>query len=285
MAQIARETQELVRRIARDVSGRAGAGRTPAELSAATTLLLVSLESGSTTLGIAGPPLEAELPLDEEVPAQTAVQAIGVLGQALDGAAREEAPLPTLSPPVVRSLDRWLGAFEGYRSLQVSLVARDVPTHEVRLSPAVARHMLRRKMAVPADRVREPTARTVEGELYAVNLHTGRYRVEDDLGHSIQLVVPEDLFDGAGELLDRRVRAVGRAQVDEDGLITELQVSDIELVADDDGLGSAFFDRGAELEERLRHAQVVDVDDLAMSDLTDDEATAFWAAIEEARGR
>ncbi len=43
LGQVAEHTQELVLRIARGLSGREGAGRTPAPLRAATRLLLVGI--------------------------------------------------------------------------------------------------------------------------------------------------------------------------------------------------------------------------------------------------
>lgn len=282
MAQVADATQELVVRLARGLSGRSGAGRTPGALAADLRLNLVSIGPGSTMLDIAGPPLEAELDLGGDVDPPAAVQALELLSRALKGTARDDVPLPLLSRPAAESLDRWLSAFQPYEEIAAT-VGRGTEKQEVRLAPQSARQTLHRKVNPPSDRVDEKVVRRVEGELYAVNLHSGRFRVEDDLGHSIQLVVPGDLATGAGRLLGNRIRAVGQVDLDEVGAIRELTVNAIDAAPEDDSLPESL-DREAELEDRLEQAAAIAPADLAMDDLEDEEAEAFWRAIEEARG-
>src|SRR5215217_6519323 len=60
LAQIARETQQTVRRLGRALVARPGPGRATSAIEQATELSLVGLAKGSTILEIAGPDISAD---------------------------------------------------------------------------------------------------------------------------------------------------------------------------------------------------------------------------------
>lgn len=285
LADIARRTQELLVRIGRSLTGREGVGRTPADVREATRLTLIALGSGSTSLEIAGPPVEPRLDLGEQAPPDVTGQSMDALGDALEALGTEEAPSIGLSEAVADSLDSWLGTFEGYEALSASVQEDAGRSWSVTLSPVVTRTRLRQRRASSSG-ARESTARQVEGELYAVNFRSGYYRLEDDIGNSIALRVTPPRNEWAGALVGHRVRAVGDATLDQDGLIRELSVTELRRAN-----GESFEFAGGELREqddvqqRLESApRIALVEELQLEGLTDDEADAFWAAIEEARG-
>ncbi len=284
LGQIAERTQTLVLRIARGLSGREGAGRTPAPLRAATRLLLVALGAGSTTLDVAGPPLQAELDLGDDVPSNVTEQSLDVLAGALSAAAYPDAPVPAgLSTSAGDTLDALLADLSAYRRVDVT-VKRARSIQHIMLVPPQARETLETKRTSPADLSGATTARVVEGILYAVDLHSGRFRVEDDLGNSISLRVPTELMEGVEGLLARRVRAAGTARVSRDGRLLDVVVTDLAGAPEISGLEPLPFWHNADLEAALRQRPPVrSIDDLEIADLTDEEADGFWAAIDGRR--
>jgi hypothetical protein len=119
------------------------------------------------------------------------------------------------------------------------------------------------------------------GKLYALNLRTGTFKIEDDLGHSIPLIVPEDVRADASQLIGRRVRAIGSASLDERHRLHSFTVSTLEETPE-------YFFRQSEFFER--HDLVVPPRPIANSelergvipDLSDDEIAEFMMAIDEA---
>lgn len=122
LAGIAQRAQELVSRLARELSGRSGAGRTPDELRDLGRLLLVGLRGGSTTLEIAGPELQPELDLSADVPGDAGTQALerfGLVLEALTGP--DPTLLPGLDPPAARSASDLVGVLAPYPEVDVVL--------------------------------------------------------------------------------------------------------------------------------------------------------------------
>lgn len=285
-ARLAQHTQTLVQRVARALSGREGPGRTPETLQAATQLMLVGLRPGSTTLDIAGPPLQAELDLGDEIEPNVMVQTIQVLGTALEGVAHHDANLPDIAPSAVDTLSSWLVGLSSYDRVEVEVKeSPHRPPRRVDFVPEAAHALLEQKRSSLEPHKTKQPSRVVEGELYAVNLHTGRFSLQDDLGHTIYLSVPTTLREGIERLLGQRAQATGLAVLDESGGIKELHVEELNSAPGVQGLDADAFWRVHELGSMLNQATpLASIDELAMDDLTDEEAERFWEAIDDRRG-
>lgn len=280
LAGIAQTVQDLVSRLAREVSGRSGAGRTPDELSDMSRLLLVGLRAGSTTLEIAGPEVDMELDLGRDIPADAGTQALERFALVLESVAAPKPALPPdLDSPAARSASELLEALAPYPQVDVELEAAG-RRHQVRLRPTAIAAALRQDD--PAAETTEPYAvsRTVAGVLYALNLHTGRFQVEDDLGATIDLSVPPALRPGALRLVDQRVVATGVAQ-STGGRLRLVEVTGIEPAGELPGIDADAFRRPANLADLLRAATpLASLDDLVVEGLTDAEALAFLTALD-----
>lgn len=136
-----------------------------------------------------------------------------------------------------------------------------------------------RKDRLPADELAtEGTLETVEGTLYALNLRTGQYRLEDDAGHSIfvQIELPTD---DVRPLIDQRVRASGAIRHDSQGRphLTAQELRSSEGVA---GLDRDAFFASHELESLVATVEPLEaLQGLAINDVSDDEADAFLIAL------
>lgn len=278
LAEIAERTQDLTLRMARGLSGRAKAGRTPDQLAGAVRLMLVGLSEGSTTLDIAWPPLTAELDLGDGVPETVTTQTFQMLVDTID-ALSNDGDLPELSEPAYDAVESWLDALTAYPEVEVSSAVSDGNGHGVVLQPREARRRMPDKRAATVTDAPVAPTRSVEGELYAVNLRTGRYGVEDDLGRSIPLDVPDDLRQQVADRLGDRIRATGPAKLTTAGLIEVLHVEELRPPASW-AEADRTFRRADDLATQLAGIEpIASTDDLAMDDLTDEEADAFWAAL------
>lgn len=131
----------------------------------------------------------------------------------------------------------------------------------------------------PAERT---PSRTVEGVLYDVNLHTGRYVIEDDMGHAIALETSIFTRDHIAPLLGRRVRAEGTPRPDESGRLQAIEVTALTRAPDVEGLDPERFWRNVELDELLAGAEPLEsLDELRIHGLTAEEGDAFLRAIRE----
>lgn len=271
LAQIADETQQLVRRLARSLTDRGGPGRTPTPIEEVTKLFLVGIHQGSTTLDIAGPRVQ-QLPLFDDI----GTEAIATMLDGLEALATDDQLPAAFDELSVRSLDRWLEAI-GTAAAEAELATELDPGSRrvVRVEPNAARAALSHRSSPerPA-----PSPRAVEGRLYAVNLETGRYAIRDDAGHSISLTgegYPSDLVE---RLVGQRVQAQGAAHFDDSGRL-QLDLEDLRLAPPLEGVDSEQFFRNVELDELLRgKAPLESLDDLVIEGLTDDEIEAFLAA-------
>lgn len=281
---LAQHTQKLVLRIGRGLSGRDGAGRTPDDLQAATQLTLVGLGAGSTIVEIAGPTREPELDLGEDVEPNVTVQALRRLQESLGAVGDAGVALPALSSVAAESLDRWLAVVASYEEVTVSLYDGRGRSTSVSLSPTSARSRLAETFKSSEGGEPEVAAREIEGELYAVDLHSGRFGVEDDMGNHIPLRVTEVPAQKVRDLLGRRVQAIGDAILDEEGRIKHLTVVELEATRGRSSKLAPNVRDADDLQQRLHSATpITSVDDLVMTDLPDDEAEAFWEAIEHGR--
>ncbi|MGH8900917.1 MAG: hypothetical protein ACRDYA_04355 [Egibacteraceae bacterium] len=275
LARIADETQQLVRRLARSLTDRGGPGRTPTSIEEATSLWLVGIHQGSTTLDIAGPRVQ-QLPL--ELFEDIGSEAIGTMLDGLEALATENQLPAAFDERSVQSLDGWLESV-GTAAAEVELSAElgSRQRRVVRVEPNAARAVLSHRSSPERERP-APSPQSVEGRLYAVNLETGRYAIRDDAGYSISLTgegYPSDLVEG---LVGQRVRAQGTAHFD-DSRRLQLDLEDLRPVPPLEGVDSEKFFRNVELDELLRGKTPLEPQgDLVIEGLTDDEIEAFLAA-------
>ncbi|HUP70812.1 MAG TPA: hypothetical protein VM142_13505 [Acidimicrobiales bacterium] len=280
LAKIAAETQVLVRRLARSITDRSGPGRTPAHLEELTQLLLVGIHGGSTVLEIAGPQMEAQLDLGE-VALDAGAQAVEALLDGID-AIRRGGSLPGPYDDItIRSLDAWL-ATVGETAGEFEIEAT-VANREWRIPRTVvegAREALVRP--APPSSAQPARSQVVEGVLYDANLHTGRYVIEDDMGHAIALETSIFTSEHVAPLLGQRVRAEGTPRLDEGGRLQAIEASVLLPATEIEGLDSEAFWRNIELDELLSDAEPLQaLEDLRISGLTEEEGDAFLRVISE----
>lgn len=191
LARLAAKTQGLVTSLARGGTGQRFRGRPAAALTRATRLFLTGIHHGSTVVQLVGAPLD-EAPLDaEEMPPRLGDYAIGLLAYSLEVLSTPEnlaQGLPAeLDQESVRDLADWLRELRAFTEVSVRAVAAS-RRWAVSLEPSAAVIALNR---LSRDRGRDRLGQlhAVQGTLFAANLHTGRFAIEDDMGHTIGLTV------------------------------------------------------------------------------------------------
>lgn len=278
LSAVARGAQLLVTRLARAGEGRGGVGRSPRKLSEDIRLMFVGIEPGSTQLLIAAPPREPQLDLGPAFE-QMVEQALAALADGVDAAANGEALPEAFDDLSRRALGEWLDAIaqaSGETEMESRIGGRPPKTVRFRPSQAVAS-----VQGATADRQSLPPVE-VEGVLYAVNLHTGRYVIEDDMGSSINLLTSMFTGEQVAPLLGRRVKAGGNPEYDDGGRLKEIDVLSLTPAPSLEGFDSDRFRRGVELEELLEGVEPIQsVDDLAIDDLTEAEIDAFVRSLAE----
>ncbi len=280
LARIATETQLLVRRLARSITDRGGPGRTPTHLEEQSQLLLVGIHDGSTVLEIAGPELEAQLDLGT-LPPDAGSQALAAFLDGVDALAHGH-PLPDPFDDIAsRSMDNWLGALASAASeFEIDAEAAEREWHLPRTSLESAREVLVQSRAAATGL--PPDSRVVEGILYAVNLHTGRYSIEDDIGHVITLETSIFTSEDIAPLLGRRVRAEGVPRYDDAGRLQVVEATQLSPGPEIEGFDNEGFWRHVELEELLHdHQPLESMEELAIPGLTEEEIAEFIKAIQE----
>lgn len=280
IARIAQDTQELIRRLARGISGRGGPGRTPKDLERLTDLLLVGLHEGSTVIEIEAPAAQAEFELPDVQP-DIGVQAIDALMKGLDAAINRQ-PLPhTFSEPALAGLRQWFVSLGNYS--EVALDAQTKGHRTVTFVPANARESL---FEGPLE-LEEPLIldeRAIEGVLYAVNLHSHTYSIEDDAGRSIRCTLSEEP-ENIGQLLGHRVRAEGVSSVDDEGRIEHFDVRLVRLAETPSQLNRDRFFRKVDVEQLIaENVPVSQLASLEIEGLTEDESAAFLSALSDGYG-
>jgi hypothetical protein len=281
LARIAHETQTLVRRLARSLDERSGAGRTPDAIDEMTELMLVEIHPGSTTLEVAGPTREPELNLGIQRSDDIGTRALDSFISGLDAIMQRE-PLPDAFDDIcTRSLQDWLAAMAASTSdLRLEASIGDHAARSIQLAPAVARAELVRRRATQSMPI-APT-QVVEGRLYAVDIDSGRYRIRDDAGNSIRVVTSGLSADHVAQLLDQQVRAEGHARLDEQGRLTTIEVTGLSPAPDVEGLDTASFFTGIELDRLLAETRPLDsVSELAIPGITDDEVADMLATLQD----
>lgn len=277
---VAERAQRLANRLARAEEGRGGPGRSPDRIAGGVRLLFTGIEISSTKLLIAGPPREAQLdlgPLGEEAVERVFLQIVEGLEAAAGGRELPES-YDDLSR---RALAEWLDALAA-AAPEVEVTAR-VGAREpkpVRFNPATARAFIEEPTSSPV-----PPAISVEGVLYALNLRTGRYRIEDDMGSTIDLVTSLFTSEQIAPLVGGRVAASGSAVYDDRGRIKEVDATTIAPAPGIDGLDPGRFWRAVEMEELLMNSGPIESwDELLIPGLSVEDGDAYLRVLGDAPG-
>lgn len=276
LARIADETQQLVHRLGRSLAGQSGPGRSATFVEEATKLTFVGIQRGSTLLQIAGPVVDPELFTDDSVPPPIGVQAVELVVDGLQALDANQALPPAFDDPSTGTLRSWLGALASVSESVVVSGASPGRSRTCRIDPRATGER------VPVGEPTLPLPRdvTVEGVLYAVNLHTGRYHIEDDAGNKISLVLDAVNPDDIGPLVNRRVRAEGLATRDATRRIQLVTANSIAL-APDDPTGIETPQGSLTLGELLSGVEPIGSTDELVIELGAEEAAAFLAALDE----
>jgi hypothetical protein len=281
LAKVAEQTQRVVTRIARGMIDDRASGRPRHNISDATTLSLIGLRSGSTVLDIALPVGAAGTLMAEDMPQELGEMALTVLAESLEelGENDSEPILPVgVDDKAAEDIDDWLRVLRTYTHININAQLSRGTIHAAFI-PQEARARLRRATRQPSLPYVSADNQALTGKLYALNLRTGTFTIEDDARHSIRLTVPEDLRDEAAHLVNTRVRAFGRASLDDRHRLITFNVAALEQVPDlvDQ---KAFFER----HDLVVPPRGLDQGDLAegvITDLSDDEIAAFMGALED----
>jgi len=112
----------------------------------------------------------------------------------------------------------------------------------------------------------------VEGTLYALNLHTGRYVIQDDAGTSVAVHAKGVTPGQVASLLGHRVSVSGTGRFDPSGRVKDIEVESIGPAAEIKGFDPDAFEHEVELDELLRGVSPIgSVDELVIEGLTEDE--------------
>ncbi|MFP3906964.1 MAG: hypothetical protein ACLFRV_14575 [Acidimicrobiales bacterium] len=239
--------------------------------------MLVSIEPGSTQLLIAGPAHDPQLELGpgyEELVDRTLAQ----ITSGLDASARGDDLPIEFDELARRAMLEWLQAL-GDAAPEVEVESRvgGRASQLVRFRPSEARSHL---ISQPAGDELPPPPVEIEGVLYSVNLHTGHYRIEDDIGSSIDLTSDELDSETIGALLGKRVRATGVASRDERGRIKDVKATSLAPGVEVAGLDpSQYWDDAATSARILQAEPLSSLSELSIDGVADDEIDEFLKAI------
>lgn len=269
LAEVAEHVQMEILRLARAHVDRDRAGRTPDDLVALTRLSLAGIDPGSTELTVRGPARESALNITD-MPEDLGSMAIRDFLDAF-AAVQERRPLPqAFEGPASESLDELLRALDDVPIVVVKDVQglADAP-NRVEFRPRETRELFlsQRSQAQPTER-----GLVLVGTLFAVNLHTGQYQIEDDAGNKSRCDVETMSAEVMGPLLGKRVRARGIGRWDRKGRFQRLDVENIEL-AEHEQLALEGWPRSVSTEEVLATAAGPEaLESYALEDLQPGEA-------------
>ncbi|QIK66284.1 hypothetical protein G7072_07915 [Nocardioides sp. HDW12B] len=275
-----------MRQIVGNLVGQRRPGAPAKAVLEASQLRLVGLRAGSTILEIAGASpdaglLEFDIPTDlTEITFDMLMDGLGALVSASD---EEPAELPVgFDDRLMGDFDVWLRSMRRYESVALeSHVGGRVK--QAASNPEAARARLKGVSPQPVMPFVSPSQQALEGKLYALNLNTGSFHVEDDAGHKIRTVLSPESRNSASLLVSRRVRAIGKPDLDEAGRIRSFQVDVIGPAPDLEGLSEqkSFFDVH-ELEIKPPPGDSGSIKEWAIGGLSDGEADDFMSALAEA---
>jgi hypothetical protein len=281
LAKVASSTQKFLRQIAGNLVGQRGPGAPRKGVIEASSLRLVGLKPGSTILEIAGADIASHA-LDYDIPTDLTELSFDMLVGGLSAISSDD-PQPDLpvgfDKQLVDDLDDWLKSVRQYKSVALEAQVRS-KTKVVKTVPRRARARLHNLSPQPVLPFVSPTEQALEGKLYALNLNTGSFSIEDDAGHKIRTNLPPELRSDAAVLINRRVRAIGKPELDESGRIKVFAVSSLGPAPDLAGLSEqkGFFDPH-ELDVKPPAGESGSLDEWAIGELSDEEADDFMDAL------
>lgn len=279
LGRLADETQALVRRLARGLVGQRGPGRASFQIERSTALTLVGLHAGSTVLEIAGP-VEAEDALDfGNMPLDLGDRALIMFLEGMSALGSADPELPVgYDAAAVNDLQAWLRSVRGYKTVELDSDIRGRRL-SASIEPAKARRTVRGLQPQPSMPYVSPTEQALEGTLYALNMHTGTYSIKDDSQHTIRLKLPSEIREEAAQLINQRVRAIGRPEMDDSHRLTAFTAYQLIPAPDLAVLHQQgrFFERhdlvaGATADDRTLNEWVIE-------DLSDEEVDGFLSAL------
>lgn len=285
LARIATATQKFVHQIAGNLVGQRGPGAQRKAVSDASSLRLVGLKPGSTILEIAGAEIDQDV-LDYDIPTDLTALTFDALVSGLVAISDDDphAELPVgFDRRLVDDLDAWLRSVRQYESVALeSHVGSKTTT--VTTVPRSARARLQSLSPQPVLPYVSPTEQALEGKLYALNLNTGTFSIEDDAGHKIRTNVSAEHRSAAALLINRRVRAIGKPELDEDNRLRAFAVSSLGPAPDLAGLSmqKGFFEPH-ELDVRPPAGEGGSLDEWAIGGLSELEADDFMDALNALR--
>jgi hypothetical protein len=243
-------------------------------------LSLVGLGAGSTVLDIALPEAADDQLSADDMPQDLGEMALTAFVESL-AVLHDDESQPVLPVGVddkaANEVDGWLRVLSSYSQVEVSAQLGREAVQHFAIAPKDARNKLKRASGQPVLPYISADNQSLTGRLYALNLRTGTFRIEDDARHSIQLTVPEDVRTEAAQLVNTRVRAIGRAALDRRHRLAAFSVTALEQVPDlPDQV--EFFKRH-ELVQPPRAIKEQDLTRGVITDVTDDEIASFMAAL------
>ncbi|HKY48627.1 MAG TPA: hypothetical protein VJQ79_11675 [Acidimicrobiia bacterium] len=231
-----------------------------------TRLFAVAIRAGSAVLELEAPALTGQLPL-----ADVGLEAFDLLEDALEAAGQGRS-LP-------EGVDDWsrekIGAFleelVDYQRVTIEY-RRGAAVREVSVAPVSALDAFRPARGLPSG-----TSTELNGLLYEVNIKSGSFRLEDDLGriHYLKFDTSGENLDRVRELIGRRVNAQGTMSLDA-GRNERFEATKLSLA--EPLPQHSFFDFDVDAVLR-RTGPVVSVQSLAIEEFDEDEADGFWRAI------
>jgi len=270
LANIARTVQDAVNQIARSLNDRTGPGRPPEYLRKLSALEAVGIDRGSAVLEIEAPHDMEQFPIefDEE---DAGVQAVELFVASLDALARNDQPPREIGMPARKSIGRFLHAVEEHEQVEVacSVGSDQMATQFV---PRLVGEVPSNQDVAP-----EPITSEIVGKLYAVDLENHVYKIRDELGRMQRIRVGEELDARklARSLIGELVSVSGEMEGTESDQITATAIKRV-------------FSPEASEYYRWNLASALEgveplssIDDLAIPDLSPEEADAFWEAINE----
>lgn len=211
LAPLAKALQLLTTRIARELGGQAGPGRTVAPIGQIAGLRLSAVREGSTTLVLSAG--DDTLPIEHPVETETFDRFWEVVACLGEGRRPSWVTLPVAEAAI--DLASALSAAE-----QVEFTGRRAgrARKAVRLAAASVNRTVWRMGSEPARR----SGVTVTGVLDLVDLRRRQFRIRDDVGHGILLEDVENAAE-AGALVGQRVAANGEAILGDRGQVVRVR--------------------------------------------------------------